>query len=169
MINTSVAMTNEYCYNYCYSQGYSVAGTQFKYEHLILTQEAKQFFYLTQKYLIRYQCFCGNQTGGSQLVAQTQCNMVCYGSSIEMCGASLRSSIYSIQGIYLLVVTCWKFKVDLFFKLKFSIFFILKLQACSLFVQELSTPICLQLATWYLYVLWIQRWLWMSVLAMDQA
>jgi hypothetical protein len=68
-------VTNELCTSTCASAGYSLAGTEYSGE-----------------------CFCGNvySNGGAQV--QNGCSMVCNGASDEICGGSLRLSVWAQIG-----------------------------------------------------------------------
>jgi len=70
--NHQVSNTN--CINYCAANGYILAGTEYG-----------------------GQCFCGNSFSagsGSTLVANSMCTFVCEGDSTQICGDSVRLSVY---------------------------------------------------------------------------
>ncbi|KAI9684287.1 MAG: hypothetical protein M1822_005760 [Bathelium mastoideum] len=68
----SPSMTTEYCQNFCQSNGYKYAGTEFGEE-----------------------CYCDNFINPSALLNQTMCYYACAGNSTEDCGGADRISLYN--------------------------------------------------------------------------
>ena len=65
-------VTSSGCVNYCNTENYSFAGTEYA-----------------------GQCFCGNELTQSQLEPSTDCNMACQGDADEICGGSARLSVFT--------------------------------------------------------------------------
>lgn len=63
------------CANYCFSAGYSIAGTE-----------------------SGAQCFCGKTMASTTKVDDSECNQACKGDATETCGGASRLSVYAKPG-----------------------------------------------------------------------
>ena len=48
-------------------------------------------------------CFCGQQYGKYGKVAESDCNVKCYGDERQICGGGYRNSVYSSEGFFVVV------------------------------------------------------------------
>ncbi|KAK3103053.1 hypothetical protein FSP39_016093 [Pinctada imbricata] len=69
----SKTMTPKSCVSMCKNRHFKFAGVQFSQE-----------------------CFCGNSLG-TTLQPEKECNMACSGDNNQMCGGSMRLSVYHVQ------------------------------------------------------------------------
>lgn len=69
------AVNNTRCIDFCNSNGYSIAGTEYA-----------------------GQCFCGNNLDGSSQTPDSDCNMACTGNANEICGGPARMTVWKKSG-----------------------------------------------------------------------
>lgn len=77
LLDVSGGMTNEQCVDFCQTQNFPIAGTEYS-----------------------TQCFCGTLLLDSAILDQGQCNMTCSGDTLNssMCGGSWALSIWTVDG-----------------------------------------------------------------------
>lgn len=77
LLDVAGGMTNEQCIDFCQTQNFVIAGTEYS-----------------------TQCFCGTLLLDSAILDEGQCNMTCSGDALNssMCGGSWALSIWAIDG-----------------------------------------------------------------------
>lgn len=69
------AVSNTACVEYCASNGFAIAGTEYAGE-----------------------CFCGNSLGGAEKLDESKCDMQCKGDDSQTCGGDWALTVYSKAG-----------------------------------------------------------------------
>lgn len=70
------AVSNTACVNYCASEGFSIAGTEYGGE-----------------------CFCGNSLSSLEKLDESKCNMACAGDAGQTCGGDWALSLFAKDGV----------------------------------------------------------------------